>query len=1333
MVSFLYGSKYGASDDILFEGISDLQTVEVNGVTYLYAVNTAHDLVASFSLSADFNTLTHINDRSVTSYNGDVSGMAIADLDGTLVLAPTGSTSLSFGFYVLRADGGIGGYHRTLDNAPAFTTLAFSETATGSSLAIGVLRDSDEIGVYRTDTGTSLTQIGSLPATGLADSTITTFTQGGQTYVALASRVDNSVTLYRLSDDGTLLRTSEYGANYQLGLNTPVDMQTVTIGDQTYLLVAGQESDSLTVLGIDADGAMNLVDHAIGSTATRLHQLTVMEQIEVKGHHFVIVGGGADGLTLLEVLPDGHLITHGSIADTNAMTLDNVSALVVTEANGQINVFVASETEVGVTRLTIPTDTLGTLVTGTQAGETLIGSALSDTIFGAGGGDNLLGLSGDDILVDGTGADSMTGGAGADRFVFNADGKTDTITDFSITQDRLDLSAFPLLRSVDQLNIIPTATGARVTYGDETIEIHSDTGYPILPDQLRARIDLPLSHITEGASAPGEVFTGTTGNDILTGSGAGDLFEAWDGDDILVGMGGADSYVGGAGHDTVDFSWSQRGVTIDLLAAQLNTGDAFASHFDGIEAFITSDLADEFYGDDDANHVNLGDGSDIAEGRGGDDYLNGGRNNDLLRGGDGNDTLLGGHGRDTLYGDAGDDVLDGGTKDDVLHGGDGNDTLHGGSDDDIMYGDAGNDTFTGSNGVDFYDGGTGRDTVDYSEESEFVDVDLADGQGTDGAALGETLISIENLIGTAFADHLSGSSAANELHGGAGNDYLSGMEGDDVIYGDDGDDWIIGGTGSNILDGGAGMDTVDYSSAALRITLNLFVPDSNFGAAAGDTFSSIENVIGTTFDDVIIGSDNDNFIFGGAGDDRLFGRDGDDRFEYSAGADYINGGSGSDSMSYASANGAVRVWLADPVRNAGEAAGDELYSIENLEGTDFDDRLLGTDGANIMIDGSGDDVVYGYAGKDTFMWSNGADYLHGGSGTDTMDYSKATERAVVYLDEPERNGGSASGDTLILIEDLIGSAFDDVLVGTAGNNTFYGGAGNDRLCGYGGADTFISSEGADTIYGGGGRDHLTFADANTGIIIRLLETDRNSGAASGYELYSIEDITGTSFDDLILGDDVSNAIVDGAGNDHICGYGGNDFFFHSDGYDSYYGGDGSDTMSFLTATEGVTIWLGDNSLNAGAAAQDLFYSIENIDGTNFDDVIVGSNAANTVTGGDGNDTISTLGGRDVIDSGAGNDRLAGGGGTNTLTGGAGNDTFVFERGRDTVMDFDPAMDDLVFASSWASGNHATDIDILRASATDTDAGLIIDLGSLGVITLVGVTGFSSIEASISFA
>ncbi len=337
------------------------------------------------------------------------------------------------------------------------------------------------------------------------------------------------------------------------------------------------------------------------------------------------------------------------------------------------------------------------------------------------------------------------------------------------------------------------------------------------------------------------------------------------------------------------------------------------------------------------------------------------------------------HRGNCLYGWGGDDRLYGGDADDILSGGTGNDVLEGRGGDDWLHGGRGSDTL---------DGGPGSDTASYSGSRGAVTIDLATRSASGGHAQGDTIISIENLVGSDRADTLIGNAGDNVLEGGAGGDRLV---------------------------GGGGNDTASYARSRAAVTVNLGASSlctthtatsvaARFvggGDAQGDTLTGIENLTGSDHADVLCGDDGDNVFRPGAGADRILGGGGNDTLDYSG------------SPKVLSINLTVGTNLA-----GGHAAGDRTLDVfENLIGSDHDDILQGAFGTLNVYGGGGNDILrgpfggdislYGGPGNDTVEGDSGNDSLYGGPGNDTLE--------DVWDSNNKFNGGT--GDDTLILED----------------------------------------------------------------------------------------------------------------------------------------------------------------------------------------------------------------------------------------------------------------------------------------------------------------------------
>ncbi len=686
---------------------------------------------------------------------------------------------------------------------------------------------------------------------------------------------------------------------------------------------------------------------------------------------------------------------------------------------------------------------------------------------------------------------------------------------------------------------------------------------------------------TLNGTALDDTMQGLGAGDRLFGLGGNDILFGGEGSDLLTGGTGADILYGGDGIDSASYAEATGPVIADL-GFGYSSGPDGADTFRGIEGLMGSAF---------------------------DDRLTGDARDNFLRGLAGNDRLDGGGGVDVaVYADAPSSV-NVNLATGVVSGGSGADTLvniegvFGSTFTDVLVGDARDNLIQGDLGNDVLDGGAGFDTVRYSAATAGVTVNLATGTASGGQG-NDTLTGFEAIYGSFFADTLIGDAGRNTL------------------WGIDGDDRLAGGPGDDTLDGGPGLDFADYSGASAAMVVNLGTRTSA-GPDGADILINVEGAIGSAFADQLIGSDATDYFRGlggndaidGAGgndwiwyndstlpvtvdmaggfatspdgsrdtfvnieaiagspqDDTIAGSDGNDDISGGPGNDKLSGGAGLDTVWYR-ASASVVVDLLLGVATGGHGS-DTLSGFESVVGSDFNDTLIGNGSSNTLNGRSGDDTI------------------NGGDGVDTATYANAA--GGVSADLAAGNATGADGtDTLLNIENLVGSASDDTLIGNAGVNTLTGGAGNDVLEGRGGQDT---------LDGGTGTDFASYANAGAGVTVNLA-----SGSVIGPDgndvLISIEGVFGSAFVDTLTGSDGVNFLRGNGGDDLLDGGAGNDY------------------ADYRAATGAVQVDLG-AARSAGADGVDILVNIESVRGSGFDDTLTGDAGANSLRGMGGNDTI----------------------------------------------------------------------------------------------------------------
>ncbi|ASF47549.1 beta strand repeat-containing protein [Methylovulum psychrotolerans] len=743
----------------------------------------------------------------------------------------------------------------------------------------------------------------------------------------------------------------------------------------------------------------------------------------------------------------------------------------------------------------------------------------NDTLNGLAGNDTLYGFNGNDTLNGGIGNDYLEGGAGNDIYLIAKNDGADTLYDFGGT----DVVKFTDLATngITQVSRVGLYnTDLLLAYGGSQLTVtdyFSSAGYRVGQFQFSdgvmwgwADIKLKVLHPTsgddhlDGYDDSGDILNGLAGNDTLNGGGGNDTLNGGSGNDLLYGGVGDDTYLiaKNDGDDTLyDFGGIDRVVFTNLASTDITQ----VSRFGG---FYYGDILLLGYGN---SQLTLPDYFSRADDR-----------VEQFQFSDG-----------VVWGWA--DI-----KSKVLQGTGGNDTLYGYDDsNDILNGLAGNDTLMGGGGDDTLNGGTGNDKLD-------------GGQGAD------TYLIAKN----------DGADSISTDNGGTDTVKFTDMSATDI---------------SQVSRVGAGYDLLlSYGSSQLTVQYYFGVTDSRVGQFLfsngvvwrwADIKAKVLQTAATSGDDSVEGfDDSDDTLNGLAGNDSLYGYGGNDSLDGGTGNDSMVGGKGDDRYWVDSALDHVYEYL-----NGGN---DTVYSsvsfslwgygvnfVENLTllvggqaatGNILDNILIGNAAANSLNGLTGDDVLQGGDGNDSLNGGAGNDTLDGGNGTDVAHYWDATAGVSVNLALTGAQDTLGAGtDTLVSIEGINGSTYNDTLTGNAANNSLWGGAGNDTLKGGDGNDGLTGGLGTNILDGGNGLDVAQYYTASAGVTVNLaLTTAQNTVGAGTDILRNIEAINGSAYNDTLTGNTTANSLWGGGGNDVLDGGLGNDLL---------KGGLGQDTFVFDTA------------------------------------------------------------------------------------------------------------------------------------------------------------------------
>jgi Ca2+-binding RTX toxin-like protein len=609
-----------------------------------------------------------------------------------------------------------------------------------------------------------------------------------------------------------------------------------------------------------------------------------------------------------------------------------------------------------------------------------------------------------------------------------------------------------------------------------------------------------------------------------------------------------------------------------------------------------------------------------------------------------------------------------------------NDTVDAGEGDDVVYVGTGTDEIDGGAGVDqlnFYAGAFGTFYVEAP----------GDGQGDPPPKFVEKAgwlanVKVDLIAGTYLGQFIDNGEVVGKSSGTfKGFEAVLGSLGRDTILGSNQNDQFKPIKGNDSVNGRGGFDILSYAdlgTLGVVLTWGTGKVRDTFGDT--DSFSNIEQVIGSKNNDDMTGTVGGQIFTGGAGKDTIDGVGGTDTIDYSleTGGKAINvllakheatdtfgstdtldnietviGTFGRDVMS--GDGGANTFWGRDGKDNLGGGAGkDTLWGgLQNdaLGGGDGNDKLYGEAGSDVLIGNDGDDILDGGDARDTLKGGDGDDLIEGGDGNDLID-DKVSD-AVSHKDKVWRgntiNGGNGN-DEMKGLGVVSGGEGDDSITG---QGRLRGDAGNDTIKGalyekehpYIKATEMSGGDGNDTLIGGPILVQATasYDYSGTGIVAHM-DTGKVTVTSTDTDtLVDIFALTGSRLDDTVFGTGDSDFIRGSEGNDTITGKGGNDTIGGDAGDDSIDGGKGNDIVSGGDGNDTLRGGSGGHVEMSGGNGDDTFYMVALglYYGGEDDDVFYGGGGADgggVAIGGGGFDTLIVDAGKKANgDLGAGRD------------------------------------------------------------------------------------------------
>ena len=983
------------------------------------------------------------------------------------------------------------------------------------------------------------------------------------------------------------------------------------------------------------------------------------------------------------------------------------------------------------------TGSLNIGATGNTSDNSILGNAASNALSGGDGNDTLVGLGGADILTGGAGANSLVGGAGNDTYVINATANPD----------------------------------GSVTIQDTLAELAGEG-----TDEIRVAADVDLSQLPDFENVR---LTGA-GDFNVIGNASSNTITGNTGDNSLDGGTGADSLMGGTGNDTYFVDNASDSVQENggegLADMVISSSQSYTLSGNVENLLLIAGAGSAGYGNTDPNMLTGSAGANSLFGDQGDDTILAGLGDDYLEGGFGIDSMVGGLGDDTYVVEGGfDTIVEASTADidavilrprvsaNVVNEGQGvafpdvesitfdvpTGTLAGGgaeiflSFDTLKSGELNFQNYTplpltggnlSKNPNYFY---TLADNIEkltienafvpingliYAESSNQPDYVYGNSLANYIVVAGEGLLSNGALV--AFDNYIDGQSGADTMAGGFGNDlYIADNAGDLVLEASgQGTDSVRASTTYTIANN---VEVLELATVTESLVAGRPVATTLTGAAL--------NFHGT-------GNAGNNSLFGNAGNNSLFGLDGNDYLVGGDGADTMVGGKGNDTYFVADATdwvienespggGLNYIYVEDDAVGYSTvtlAGGDAILQVVlqgETYGTESADTLTGNPLRDTIYGFGGDDLISGLAGNDSLLGGAGNDFISGGVGSDT----------------------------------LLGESGNDTLLGEADSNSLVGGDGNDSLVSSGnGFDTLLGDAGNDTLLVGSAMNWTVDGGANTDLLsFTGVSVALNNVVLTNIEAVSFSQLTGGGA--ITLGGNSTGltTITGGAGSDSITataasgtraitldgGAGGDRFAFDSIAQmkaASLIGGTGNDTLAFSNGS--TTLVDGDLTTITSSELEVLEFT-----GTG-NGATLSANAESsgiaTVVGGTNNDTINASAYTVDITIDVSRNTVANiGGNDSTVLGGSANDLFIFSNhnvlGNSSVIG-GAGRDTLVFSEDGLSVTDGNFTRITGVEALQTKNGTnYINLGSTaatsGLVTLVGGTGFDTIEVSSSFS
>ena len=920
-------------DDAVLDlnGSYDSTSAVINGTTYLFVTAQGDRAISVFSVSND-GTLTSVDsiteDGPLGVLNLDLArGVETVEVNGTTYLYVSGLADDGLSIFSVANDGTLTNIQNIGDDATLALDspnhISTAEVGGTNYIFVSAIGDSG-ISVYSVGNDGMLTNVDNVSddATTLLAATYSTTTAvvNGTTYLFSASFSDNGVSVFSVANDGTLTNVANVADDATLQLDEATIVHTAVVDGTTYLFASGRE-DGISVFSVANDGTLTNVDNVSDDGTLELGNVFSLDTVEIGGVTYLFATGQSDsGISAFSVAANGTLTNVGNISDDGTLLLDNVVSATIVEINGSTYLMTAAVRDGGVSVFQISSGFGGSGVEFTEDGPAVVldadGTISDEELDIANNGDGeyngasiTLSRSGGANAEDAFGFASMTNVAVAGS-TLTAGGNV--IANFTNTGGQLMITftnangTTPTSAFVDEIiqaftysnssDTPPATVQIDVVFDDGSGEMNSSTTGSVTVN-ITTSDDAPTVDINTGVT----IFDGT---DTEIGTAELHIMDIDTGDANLTftldqAVANGTLYLDNDGSNTFNAGDTELGAGGTFTQEDINNGALRYVH-DGTNTVLDSFQFDVTDGSSPISDqtFTIGVIPLVGSPTENDDILNGTSGNDIINGLGGNDNISALDGDDSIFASAGFDIIDGGVGTDTfvlsslpastlnwvnleatsaqfrVNDGtgfasranlSGIENVRDSSGSDAFYGNVANNTYFYTSGLDTFDGNGGFDTFDFSameQGFQWIDLEASSSQlrSNDGSGwvANATILDVENFITTDDTDHFRG---------------------------DGGDQTIRYMGGRDFIDGRVGSDTLDMSNfgSGNWVNLNIAADQLRYfngaGWASGGNMQNVENVIGGDGNDFFYADGADNFYFGGLGNDRFEGGAGTDTFQ----------------------------------------------------------------------------------------------------------------------------------------------------------------------------------------------------------------------------------------------------------------------------------------------------------------------------------------------------------------------------------------------------------------------------------------------------------------------